>query len=78
MSDLETQIKEMARIRTHVIPNGSEWKHLNTGRVYVAYHTLLIEATLEVGITYSAHGSHHVLWMRPVSEFLDGRFERVK
>lgn len=62
------------------VPYGSEWRHRN-GTLYTVTNVVMIEATCGVGVAYQA--THYgylnpVIWVRPLSEFLDGRFARVE
>ena len=61
----------------------SKWKHASSGGVYTVLSCAMIEATLQPGVVYEGgHGYAHdgriwSTWVRPVSEFMDGRFVRV-
>lgn len=53
---------------------GSAWRHRN-GTVYRVCSAAIIEATLEPAVVYRPdNGNPFVTWVRPLSEFLDGRF----
>lgn len=66
-------------IRSEQIPWGSRWKHLKTGNVYIAGETAIIEATMMPAIIYRIENLYGgSWWVRPISEFLDGRFERLE
>jgi hypothetical protein len=54
------------------------WRHKKSGAVYVIGGECKIEATNETGILYSSVQNNGPLWCRPKSEFLDGRFLRLK
>lgn len=57
---------------------GSRWVHRNGGR-YVVVSKCIIEATLTPAVAYEADGEPASwTWVRPLSEFLDGRFTRVE
>lgn len=66
-----------------VDPNGftlssqTEYLHNKSGNVYrVLYTQALLEKTLEPHVVYTdRHGGH--IWLRPVSEFCDGRFTKL-
>jgi hypothetical protein len=52
------------------------WRHKKTGGIYQIVTLAKIEATMQNAVVYRSI-EHHGTWVRPVSEFLDGRFERV-
>lgn len=57
-------------------PVGSVWKHAKTGNDYVVTARGIREEDLSPMLAYRrVDGS--LTWFRPVSEFLDGRFQRV-
>lgn len=58
---------------------GTHWRHKKTDREYVVTGICLREMNLEEHILYRAleTETNHT-WARPVAEFLDGRFVRVK
>lgn len=58
---------------------GTRWRHKKTGRVYEVTGICLREMNLEEHILYRAlvTETNHT-WARPVAEFLDGRFVRVR
>lgn len=50
------------------------WKHVRTGGLYeVLVADARIEATLEPVVVYKSM-TDGVVWVRPVAEFMDGRF----
>lgn len=54
---------------------GNLYRHLKTGKHYrVELGDVTIEATMERGVVYRGL-SDGVAWVRPYSEFMDGRFE---
>ncbi len=60
--------------------SGSRWRHRNGG-LYVVQHGCLIEATLTPAVAYitadypgTVHATNCATWIRPLAEFLDGRF----
>lgn len=55
-------------------PDGGLWTHKKTGGRYVVLFPAMIEATMEPAVCY-ASASSGMIWVRPVKEFLDGRFE---
>lgn len=50
------------------------WRHKKTGRLYEVICQGLLEATLEPVTVYQSRVDGRV-WVRPSTEFLDGRFE---
>ena len=65
------------RIRVRNNMNDSKWKHVKTGDIYVVESIGLLEESLKVMVTYRAYSKGGPLWIRPLNEFLDGRFVRV-
>lgn len=55
---------------------GSRWTHLKSGGFYTVILGCVVEAALTSAVVYRSE-THGTLWMRPLDEFLDGRFERV-
>lgn len=54
---------------------GSRWLHVKSGNVYQVTGKALREADLEPVVTYTrSDAGWHPAWVRPLSEFLDGRF----
>lgn len=62
---------------------GSMWRHKKARGVYVVRGYCLIEASDEIGILYrrchikgeSWERGAGITWVRPLAEFMDGRFE---
>jgi hypothetical protein len=52
---------------------GSKWLHLKTDTVYVIRAYCIIEATKTPAVLYQ-NAAGGPLWVRPSSEFFDGRF----
>ena len=52
---------------------GSRWGHVKHGGAYVVIDNGVIEATLIACVIYKAE-SDGTTWVRPLSEFMDGRF----
>jgi hypothetical protein len=52
----------------------SVWRHVKRGSTYIVDGFCTIEATMERGVIYTSMTDERV-WVRPVSEFTDGRFE---
>jgi hypothetical protein len=55
---------------------GEIYKHLKTGGLYEFVDMGLIEATKQVAVIYRCQNTGQV-WIRPVTEFFDGRFECI-
>jgi hypothetical protein len=56
----------------------SKWEHAKTGKVYVVRGLALRESDLAPLVVYSAAGDFFSRWwVRPLGEFLDGRFVRL-
>jgi hypothetical protein len=53
---------------------GSRWRHLKRGSTYEVLGTGVIEATLAACVIYKAEADG-TTWVRPLHEFMDGRFE---
>ena len=54
------------------------WKHVKTGHTYTVVLMCVIEATGAPAVAYTkSEEGTHPMWIRPVSEFLDGRFQPV-
>jgi hypothetical protein len=51
--------------------------HVKTGRHYAVLFPCMIEATLTPAVAYSALGGDGTVWIRPMDEFMDGRFAPV-
>ena len=58
---------------------GGYYKHLKTGGVYQVLLFATIEATMTEAVVYAARSGDGVVrrWIRPLSEFCDGRFASV-
>ncbi len=50
------------------------WRHKKTGGVYHIVANCIIEATDTPAVAYRKDGP---IWVRPLAEFMDGRFEQV-
>lgn len=69
------RLEELSKVAS----KGSVWEHKKTETLYMVRDLVLIEATLTVAISYSKVSEPQpVIWVRPIDEFLDGRFERVQ
>lgn len=55
----------------------SFWKHVKTGKTYVVCDHVYIEETARPAVAYFEPGiKDQVKWVRPLDEFLDGRFKK--
>jgi hypothetical protein len=54
----------------------SRWKH-RKGGIYSVVSNARIEATLEAAVVYRDEVTG-MTWVRPLAEFVDGRFERLR
>jgi hypothetical protein len=73
----EQAVAEMARLYKGELHRGSNWMHLKTGNEYCAHNIIILETDLSLYVTYSRWGPNHVVWTRPVVEFLDGRYRNI-
>ena len=61
-----------------VLPKGSIWRHKKTENLYMVKDLVVLEFDLQVSVAYSGVTENSRLtWIRPLAEFMDGRFERV-
>jgi hypothetical protein len=59
------------------IPVGSLWRHLKTDTLYTVKDIVVVESDLTFAVSYKKLGDTSRLhWLRPLDEFLDGRFKR--
>ena len=56
---------------------GRFWRHEKTGKHYEVLGTGYIEATLTPCVIYRRKSGDDIVWVRPLEEFLDGRFEDI-
>ena len=54
------------------------WRHIKTDGIYAVLCPAVIEVDLTPAVLYSKSGGDGTVWVRPVTEFLDGRFEVIK
>ena len=61
-----------------VIPKGSIWRHKVTETLYIVKDLVVLESDLQVAVAYGGVTENtRLTWVRPLAEFMDGRFERV-
>lgn len=65
----------MEKIRDVYRIIGKNFIHLKTGRMYQVVNLAYREEDLEVVVIY--HDESLIHWVRPLSEFLDGRFKQL-
>lgn len=67
------------------VPAESIWRHVKTQGLYMVLLNARMEADTTQVVVYQSYvqAEHHyafttgTVWVRPLSEFADGRFERV-
>lgn len=77
IGDLDKLMLEINEAKEKV-PIGSIWRHLKTETLYTIKDLVVRENDLTVCVSYQKLmiGSQ-VHWIRPVDEFLDGRFVKL-
>ena len=65
----------MEKIRDVYRIIGKNFIHLKTGRMYQVVNLAYREEDLEVVVIY--HDESLIHWVRPLSEFLEGRFKQL-
>jgi len=55
-------------------PETGPWTHVKSGGQYIVLFPVVIESGLVPGVAYSKIGGDGLIWIRPITEFLDGRF----
>lgn len=77
MSSLDKLMLEIDEAKEQV-PIGSIWKHLKTETLYTIKDLVVKESDLKICVSYQKLmiGSQ-VHWIRPLEEFLDGRFVKL-
>jgi hypothetical protein len=56
----------------------ARYRHLKSRHVYKILKTAIIEATMTPAVVYEREDGTVGVWIRPISEFLDGRFEPLE
>lgn len=77
MSDvLDILLYDLSNKREEV-PVGSLWRHIKTDTLYTVKDIVVVESDLTFAVSYNRLGDNSRLhWLRPLDEFLDGRFKR--
>jgi hypothetical protein len=72
LTEIELQT-ELSRVKTYV-PIGSNWRHRRGEEYFIVGHCVLAGYRIPAIL---CRGADSILWCRPASQFLDGRFVRV-
>lgn len=77
MSDvLDILLYELSNKREGV-PVGSLWRHIKSDTLYTVKDIVVVESDLTFAVSYQKLGDlSRLRWLRPLDEFLDGRFKR--
>ena len=76
MKTLE-EVQEDLSLKRKEVPIGSLWRHLKTDTLYTVKDIVLVESDLTFAVSYQKLGDlSRLRWLRPLDEFLDGRFKR--
>ena len=76
MKTLEEMQGDLSLKRKEV-PVGSLWRHLKTDNLYTVKDIVVVESDLTLAVSYKRLGeTSRIHWLRPLGEFLDGRFKR--
>lgn len=76
MKSLE-EVQEDLSLKRKEVPIGSLWRHLKTDNLYTVKDIVIVESDLTLAVSYKRLGdANHLHWLRPLDEFLDGRFKR--
>lgn len=76
MKTLEEMQGDLSLKRKEV-PVGSLWRHLKTDNLYTVKDIVVVEFDLTLAVSYKRLGeTSRIHWLRPLDEFLDGRFKR--
>ena len=76
IKNLDELLLELKEKRKEV-PVGSLWRHLKTDTLYTVKDIIVVESDLTFALSYKRLGDTSRLhWLRPLDEFLDGRFKR--
>lgn len=73
---LEDLISDLSE-KCEGVPVGSLWRHIKTDTLYTVKDLVVVESDLTFAVSYKRLGDNSRLhWLRPLDEFLDGRFKR--
>ena len=76
MKSLE-EVQEDLSLKRKEVPIGSLWRHLKTDNLYTVKDIVVVESDLTLAVSYQKLGDlSRLRWLRPLDEFLDGRFKR--
>lgn len=76
MKSLE-EVQEDLSLKRKEVPIGSLWRHLKTDNLYTVKDIVIVESDLTLAVSYKRLGDANRLHrLRPLDEFLDGRFKR--
>lgn len=71
------EVQEDLSLKRKEVPVGSLWRHLKTDTLYTVKDIVLVESDLTFAVSYQKLGDlSRLRWLRPLDEFLDGRFKR--
>lgn len=71
------QMTEEEEIRSYELRKTS-WTHLKSGNHYIIQYIARMESDNSWVVVYSQMGASANIFVRPLDEFMDGRFERLK
>lgn len=60
-----------------IINEQAVFRHINTGNAYQVIAIGDLESNCQAMVVYRAMFGNHRVWIRPKSEFEDGRFEYI-
>lgn len=76
MKTLE-EVQADLSLKRKEVPVGSLWRHLKTDTLYTVKDIVVVESDLTFVVSYQKLGDlSRLRWLRPLDEFLDGRFKR--
>lgn len=76
MKTLE-EVQADLSLKRKEVPVGSLWRHRKTDTLYTIKDIVVMESDLILAVSYQKLGDTSRLhWLRPLDEFLDGRFKR--
>lgn len=71
------EVQNDLALRREEIPVGSLWRHIKSDTLYTVKDIVVVEFDLTLAVSYTSLGDTSRLhWLRPLDEFLDGRFKR--